>query len=165
MKLIKYDSLANTLAELISQRQATENATDQTLNALTDALSTSGVDADYISYTVGQEPDSSGASSGTIGAYFKEDGLFQKLEWDGSEWVEIGESIVTRKYASLSPRRVDSFNEIRSASKTPVILHARKNLLYLYDENSRLPDDGAGVIRPDDVADFEPGRYVLSKEG
>src|SRR5690625_1375873 len=98
MKLIKYDSLANTLAELISQRQATENATDQTLNALTDALSTSGVDADYISYTVGSEPDSSGASTGTIGAYFKEEGLFQKVEWDGSAWVEIGEPIAGRNY-------------------------------------------------------------------
>src|SRR5690625_3881224 len=98
MKLIKYDSLASTLSELIDQRQATEQATDQTLAALADALATTDVDGDYISYTVGSEPDSSGATSGTIGAYFKEEGLFQKVEWDGNEWQEIGEPVVARKY-------------------------------------------------------------------
>lgn len=55
-----------------------------------------GVIPNFISYDVGVLPDSDGAVVGTIGAYFTDSGLWQKLEWDGSEWQEIGEPLISR---------------------------------------------------------------------
>jgi hypothetical protein len=103
-RVIKFESLENAL---VATNQAGQFATGEgnfarqqgefAQEAATDALSSAGVDPNFISYDVGVLPDSSGAVEGTIGAYFTDSGLWQKLEWDGSEWQDIGEPIVTRK--------------------------------------------------------------------
>lgn len=67
----------------------------QVQDAISEALTQSDVDPGYVSYTVGSLPDSTGAATGTIGAYFKTGGILQKLEWDGAAWQEIGLPLVT----------------------------------------------------------------------
>src|SRR5690625_3279257 len=102
-------------------------AKDQSMAALADVLSTAGVDADYISYTVGSEPPAA-TTTGTIGAYFKEEGLFQKVEGDGSEWQEIGEVIVGRKYVDDKALSLtDEIDNIAEGQRRGFISYATKS--------------------------------------
>ena len=105
-RVIKFDSLANSVA-------ASDQATAQALEAAEQALSTAGVNPDYISYQKGVLPDSTGATEETIGAYFTAEDVLQKIQWDGSEWQDIGQPISTKKYvndkASLLQDQVDAF--------------------------------------------------------
>src|SRR5690625_3099942 len=169
MKVIKYDSLASTLSELIDQRQATEQATDQTLAALADALATTDVEGDYISYTVGQEPPSA-TVTGTIGAYFKEEGLFQKVEWSGSQWQGVGEPIVTRKYVddkagmlatalaeggglrtylTRADMDADTSQDVPTAAAVVNDPDAAINGMYVWDGEAWV--EAEGILRPDVV--------------
>ena len=82
----------------------------QVQSAIDEALTNSDVDANYISYTVGTKPSTSGATEGTIGAYFTSDGLLQKLELQSGSWVDVGEPLVTKqalddKASFSSPKR------------------------------------------------------------
>ena len=117
-------------------------AKDQSMAALADVLSTAGVDADYISYTVGEYPNSSGASEGTIGAYFKEGGFFQKIEWDGSEWQDIGESIAAKRYVDDKDSLFGIENVQALKQKSSLGGGSTVNLLG-YDE---LGDGGGGEL-------------------
>lgn len=68
---------------------------EQVQDAIAEALTQSDVDPNYISYDIGSEPDSTGATVGTIGAYFTDSGLLQKVRWDGAVWQEIGLALLT----------------------------------------------------------------------
>lgn len=165
VRVLKYESVQEVLD---SAGQATDNANDaisglqtndqQVQDAISEALLQSDVDPDYVSYEVGTEPDPAGAvTDDTIGAYFTSDGILIKVEWDGSEWIEIGEPISTKKY-------VDDKNSLSSV----VNISSLKNVVpinghsvtvanfkfagdgfggnYIWKENSFATVDGVNVI-------------------
>ena len=98
----------NTSLEIRNQTQTIRDATkadaDQKLaliqQAIAENLALIGVNPDYISFTVGVKPDSTGAVDGEIGAYYTNDFLVQKIEWNSgtSEWVDVGEPVITKEY-------------------------------------------------------------------
>lgn len=93
-RVIKYSSMQ---AVLDSAAAATTDAEQRALEAeaaAIEALNSAGVDTNYISYETGVLPDSTGAEEGTVGAFFTSDSLWQKVEWDGAAWQNIGQPIV-----------------------------------------------------------------------
>lgn len=54
------------------------------------------VEDDFVSYSEGELPDSTGAVAGTIGAYLTNEGAFQKIIWNGNEWEDISDPIATQ---------------------------------------------------------------------
>jgi len=110
------DNLTDLTNEVKSQRDAAETAAANANNsassadaAAQDALFAAGVDPDYLSETVGQLPDSTGATTGTIGAYPKSEGFYQKVEWDGAAWQELGLPFLT-----VNGLKVDTVADLRS---------------------------------------------------
>lgn len=90
---------ANQSAVLANEaREKLQTQDQQVQDAIAEALTQTDINPDFISYEVGTLPDSTGATEGTIGAFFTDDNVLQKLEWDGSEWQEIGEAVSTKKY-------------------------------------------------------------------
>ena len=107
VNLIKYSALSQALA-------AAQLATNQATSAATAAAAATGVDPDYISYTVGTEPDFTGAPAGTIGGYFTSVGTYQLLEYDGATAAEIGSPLAVG--ASTSPNKNALFVSKNSAA-------------------------------------------------
>jgi hypothetical protein len=106
--------VAQYAREAAQQVVDNDQVIDQTQQAAADALSSAGVDPDFISYVQGLLPSSSGAIVGTIGAYFAPSGFWQKLEWNGSAWVAIGDAIQTRTSGFTEFNQVN-FYDIASA--------------------------------------------------
>lgn len=70
----------------------------------------------FISYTVGDFPDSTNAvENETVGAYFPTKDSFQKLIWDGTSWINLGEEISTVKFvndkASLLASQIEAASQ------------------------------------------------------
>jgi peptidoglycan/xylan/chitin deacetylase (PgdA/CDA1 family) len=92
------EEASESAAEAAQQVVDNETVIDETLSAASQALASAGVDPDFISYEVGVLPSSTSATEGTIGAYYTSENVFQRIEWDGDDWVEIGEAIATKQY-------------------------------------------------------------------
>lgn len=102
---------------------ALTDSIDASVAAAAEALSSAGVNPNFISYDVSVLPDSTGASTGDIGSYFNSSQLLQKVEWSGSEWVEVGSPIPTKNYvddkASLLANETIPSHSMRR-KKTPL---------------------------------------------
>jgi hypothetical protein len=102
--------------------------------AALDALSSMGVEPQFFSNQVGVLPSSSGAVIGTFGAYFTSAFVVQKVEWNGSTWVNIGLPVAT-----IDSIKVDNIAALKllSAAKENQSI----NLLGYYN-----PGDGGGGL-------------------
>jgi hypothetical protein len=102
--------------------------------AALDALSSMGVEPQFFSNQVGVLPSSSGAVIGTFGAYFTSAFVVQKVEWNGSTWVNIGLPVAT----------IDSI-KVNNIAALKLLLAAKENqsinLLGYYN-----PGDGGGGL-------------------
>ena len=120
------------------------------------AIAAAGVDPDFVSYEVGVLPDSTGATTETKGAYFKDADTWQLLEWDGSEWQEIGESISTKTYVDnetlLLSDRIDPLEAGQSAG---VIGYADKATM----DADTAQDTGALALVTNDATTANNGWY------
>lgn len=101
------DETAGIRDETAGIRNETAGIRDEAESAAATLLANLGVDENYISYTQAL-PDSAGATVGTKGAYFKDSKLYQVLEWDGSQWQEIGSPLLTDKYIDEPKEDIDT---------------------------------------------------------
>lgn len=91
-RVLKFDSLSTALTATTQKANLAESAAIE-------AASAAGVDSAYISFDKGVLPDTSiTPDPGVIGAYFTNDNVFQRVEWNGSEWQNVGIPIPTKEY-------------------------------------------------------------------
>ena len=116
------DAANSAIEQLETNDQQVQNAINnlitndnQVQSAINEALVSSVVDINFVSYDVGVLPSTIGATTGTIGAYFTTENTFQKLRFTGSVWEEIGEPISTKSYVDnkLSRISISSIEDLR----------------------------------------------------
>lgn len=157
-RVLKFDSLSTALT-------ATTQKADAAESAAIEALLAAGVDSAYISFDKGVLPDTSIVTPdpNIIGAYFTNDNLFQKVEWDGSAWQDVGKPIPAKEYVDEKESLVgiNNVNALKTLTLNKSILKDNDtvNLLGYYEPG----DGGGGIFIWDETSTENPDDALIIK--